>query len=92
MLITQLFDYFESVNIQLSRQLEQINDRIILKTFVILTLTACNMAFECLMDNIFNADNACSATSMHWMTCNFSKNIGKASTTTAEDLGNDSIM
>ena len=31
-------------------------------------LTACKIAFPCLLDSIANAVSACSATSMHWMT------------------------
>lgn len=35
------------------------------------TLTACRMALLCLRDNISKAVKACSATSIHWITCSW---------------------
>lgn len=34
-------------------------------------LTALRMAFPCRLDNISSAVRACSATSIHWITCNY---------------------
>ena len=45
-------------------------------TVLIKCLTACRIAFPCLLDNIAKAVNACSATSIHCITCNYTvKNI-----------------
>ena len=56
------------------------------------TPLACKMALLCFFESISKAERLCSATSMHWMLCNFSKKVGMASTITELDLGRASII
>lgn len=54
---------------------------------------ACKICFEFRRDKISSAVSACSATSMHWIICSFSRNTGMPSSAiTLDDLGSDSIM
>uniref|UniRef100_A0A182U2E9 Uncharacterized protein n=1 Tax=Anopheles melas TaxID=34690 RepID=A0A182U2E9_9DIPT len=53
---------------------------------------ACRMFLLCRRDRISSAVRLCSATSMHWMTCSFSRKAGIASTTVPDERGSASSM
>ena len=56
------------------------------------TPRACRIALLCFLESVSSAERLCSATSMHWIDCSFSRNVGMASTMTAVDRGSASIM
>uniref|UniRef100_A0A182J0Z3 Uncharacterized protein n=1 Tax=Anopheles atroparvus TaxID=41427 RepID=A0A182J0Z3_ANOAO len=53
---------------------------------------ACRMLLLWRRDRISSAVKLCSATSMHWITCNFSRKAGMASTTVPEERGRASSI
>ena len=44
------------------------------------------------MESVSRAERLCSATSMHWIDCSFSRKVGMASTITVVERGRASIM